>query len=60
MFRSDPEKFLQREVPSAAGGTLPIIGGVRRWQIVLLALMVAMALAIFIVVKFFEFVGSQN
>jgi hypothetical protein len=33
---------------------------VRRWQVVLLALLVVMATAIFIVVKFFEFVGSQN
>jgi hypothetical protein len=33
---------------------------VRRWQVVLLALLVMLAGAIFVVVKFFEFVGSQN
>jgi hypothetical protein len=32
----------------------------RRWQVVLLALVVVLATAIFIVVKFLEFVGSQN
>jgi hypothetical protein len=33
---------------------------VRRWQVVLLALLVVPATGIFVVVKFFEFVGSQN
>jgi hypothetical protein len=35
-------------------------GGVRRWQVALLVLLVMLAGAIFLVVKFFEFVGSQN
>jgi hypothetical protein len=34
--------------------------GVRRWQVVLLALLVVLATAIFLVVRFLEFVGSQN
>jgi len=35
-------------------------GRVRRWQGVLLVALVMLAAAIFLVVKFFEFVGSQN
>jgi len=31
-----------------------------RWQVVLFALLVTFAGAMFLVVKFFEFVGNQN
>jgi hypothetical protein len=45
---------------SAVGRSLPIADGVRRWQVVLLVLLVLLAGAVFLLVKFFEFVGSQN
>jgi hypothetical protein len=35
-------------------------GGVRRWQVVLVVVLAMLPAAIFVVVKFFQFVGSQN
>lgn len=57
VWASDP---LTPERPFRGKGVATDTRGVRRWQVVLLALLVVMATAIFIVVKFFEFVGSQN
>ncbi len=48
------------ERPFRGKGVATDTRGVRRWQVVLLALLGVMATAIFIVVKFFEFVASQN
>ncbi len=41
-------------------GSLADNRGVRRWQVVLLVLLAVLATAIFVVVKFVEFIASQN
>jgi hypothetical protein len=54
-FRNDPWG-----VPLRANAVAADNGGVRRWQVVLVVVLAMLAAAIFVVVKFFEFVGSQN
>ena len=59
-WASVPATLTDPEKATRANGGAADNRGVRRWQVVALTLLVVMAFAIFIVVKFFQFVGSQN